>query len=254
MAADAANTAKSLFLANMSHELRTPLNAILGFSEIIAAGSFGNAFERYRQYGHDIHVSGEHLLHLINDLLDQSRIEIGQLTLQDEVFDVAGLVEECRQVVACRADSGAVALSAFVAPRLPRLRADRVRIKQVLLNLLSNAVKFTRPGGSVRVTARRTADGGLALAVADSGIGMRPEDIPAAFEPFRQVDNSLTRNYEGAGLGLSLARALAQMHGGRLEITSEVDKGTIATLWLPPARLAAIRKPAPEPARAAAGG
>ncbi len=249
VAADAANTAKSLFLANMSHELRTPLNAILGFSEIIASGSFGNAPARYQQYGRDIHVSGEHLLRLINDLLDQSRIEIGQLALEDKVFAVAPLIEECRQVVAGRAERGGVGLSVFAAPGLPLLRADRGRIKQVLINLLSNAVKFTRPGGCVRATARRTAEGGLALAVVDSGIGMRPEDIPSALEPFRQIDNSLARNYEGAGLGLSLARALTEMHGGRLEIRSEVAKGTLATVILPPAR---VIEDAPE--RAAAVG
>jgi signal transduction histidine kinase len=236
-AADAANTAKSLFLANMSHELRTPLNAILGFSEIIASSRFGPADARYQQYGRDIQVSGDHLLRLINDLLDQSRIEIGQLSLHDDEFDLAALIDECRQVVAARAEDGGVALTAVVTPALPLVRADRGRLKQVLLNLLSNAVKFTPEGGSVRISARPADDGGLAVAVADSGIGMRAEDIPAAFEPFRQVDNSLSRHYDGAGLGLSLAKALTELHGGRLDIQSEIGKGTVATLWLPPARL-----------------
>ena len=242
-AADAANTAKSLFLANMSHELRTPLNAILGFSEIIATNRFGPADARYQQYGRDIHISGEHLLRLINDLLDQSRIEIGQLGLREDEFDPAGLIDECRQVVAARAEDGGVTLAAAMAPALPLVRADRGRLKQVLLNLLSNAIKFTPEGGCVRITARPAADGGLAVAVADSGIGMRAEDIPAAFEPFRQVDNSLTRHYDGAGLGLSLAKGLAELHGGRIDIQSELGKGTIATVWLPPARLVAAPPP-----------
>jgi len=236
-AADAANTAKSLFLANMSHELRTPLNAILGFSEIIGSARFGPGDIRYQQYGHDIHVSGQHLLRLINDLLDQSRIEIGQLGLREDEFDLAELIDECRQVVAARAEDGRVALTGAVAPALPPVRADRARLKQVLLNLLSNAIKFTPEGGQVRITARPAADGGLAIAVADSGIGMRTEDIPTAFEPFRQVDNSLTRHYDGAGLGLSLAKGLTELHGGRLDIQSAVGKGTLATVWLPPARL-----------------
>ncbi len=236
-AADAANTAKSLFLANMSHELRTPLNAILGFSEIIGSARFGPGDARYQQYGHDIHVSGQHLLRLINDLLDQSRIEIGQLGLREDEFDLAELIDECRQVVAARAEDGRVALTGAVAPALPLVRADRGRLKQVLLNLLSNAIKFTPEGGCVRITARPAADGGLAIAVADSGIGMRTEDIPTAFEPFRQVDNSLTRHYDGAGLGLSLAKGLTELHGGRLDIQSAVGKGTLATVWLPPVRL-----------------
>jgi signal transduction histidine kinase len=237
IAADAANTAKSLFLANMSHELRTPLNAILGFSDIVASARMGPLEARYREYGRDINLSGEHLLRLINDLLDQSRIEVGQLELRDEDFVVSELVEECRHLLAGRADDGRVAVATSVPPGLPQLRADRVRIKQILLNLVSNAVKFTAPGGTVHIAARRDYDG-LALVVADSGIGMKPEDIPTALEPFRQVDSSLTRRYEGAGLGLSLARALAELHGGRLEIESEVGKGTTATVWLPAWRFA----------------
>jgi signal transduction histidine kinase len=248
-AADAANTAKSLFLANMSHELRTPLNAILGFSEIIATNRFGPADARYQQYGRDIQVSGEHLLRLINDLLDQSRIEIGQLGLLEVEFDLAILIDECRQVVAGRAEDGRVTLAVAVAPGLPAVRADRGRLKQVLLNLMSNAIKFTPEGGRVRITARPVADGGVAVAVADSGIGMRAEDIPAAFEPFRQVDNSLARHYDGAGLGLSLAKGLTELHGGRLDIQSELGKGTLATMWLPPARLVPAQ-PAPKIAAA----
>ena len=239
-AADAANTAKSLFLANMSHELRTPLNAILGFSEIIGTARFGPGDPRYQQYGHDIYVSGEHLLRLINDLLDQSRIEIGQLGLREEEFDLPGLIDECRQVVAARADDGRVELTAAVTPALPLVRADRGRLKQVLLNLLSNAIKFTPEGGCVRITARPEADG-IAIAVADSGIGMRTEDIPVAFEPFRQLDNSLARPYDGAGLGLSLAKGLTELHGGRLDIRSGPGKGTLATVWLPPARLVPVQ-------------
>jgi len=236
-AADAANAAKSFFLANMSHELRTPLNAILGFSELIASGRMGPLDARYQQYGRDVNVSGQHLLRLINDLPDQSRTEIGQLELHDELFAVDEVVEECRRLLAVKAEDCGIVMTAGAAPTLPRLHADRGRITQILLNLISNAIKFTHPGGWVRVTARRADDGGLAIVVADSGIGIRPEDITAALEPFRQIENSLTRRYEGAGLGLSLAKTLTEMHGGRFELDSEVGKGTVATVWLPAARL-----------------
>lgn len=235
--ADAANTAKSLFLANMSHELRTPLNAIIGFSEIIASSHLGPLDVRYEQYGHDVNAAGQHLLRLINDLLDQARLEVGQLELHDDLFQIDVAMEECRHLLSIGAEERNVAVKTVAAPGLPRLRADRVRIKQILINLMSNAVKFTRPGGCVKTTARRTPDGGLALAVADNGIGMRPEDIPAALEPFRQIDNTFSRRYEGAGLGLSLAKALSRAHDGQLDIKSELGKGTLVTVWLPPSRL-----------------
>jgi signal transduction histidine kinase len=236
-AADAANAAKSLFLANMSHELRTPLNAILGFSEVTRDALFGPLDARYREYARDVHASGQYLLRLINDVLDTSKIEVGRMELSDEPIDIAEIIRECQRLVLDKAHDRGVALTAHVPTTLPFLRGDRLRIKQILLNLLSNAVKFTRTGGQVRISVTLPAKGGLEIAVADSGIGMRPEDIPVALEPFRQVDNSFTRRYEGTGLGLPLAKTLTELHGGRLTLESEIDKGTTARVWLPPDRL-----------------
>ncbi|MBV8535903.1 MAG: PAS-domain containing protein [Alphaproteobacteria bacterium] len=234
---NAANSAKSLFLANMSHELRTPLNAILGFSEIMREALVGPLPTRYQNYARDIHASGTYLLRLINDVLDTSKIEVGQLRLQEEAIDLADLLNECERLVADKAAEAGIRLSRALPPDLPALLADRLRIKQIVLNLLSNAIKFTPPAGEVSVTVVRPADGGLGLCVSDTGIGMRPEDIPLALEPFRQLDNSFTRRYEGTGLGLPLAKALVGLHGGRLMLESTPQKGTRVTAWLPPHRI-----------------
>jgi PAS domain S-box-containing protein len=250
-AADAANRAKSLFLANMSHELRTPLNAILGFSEITREAMMGPLDARYRDYAREIHASGHYLLRLINDVLDTSKIEVERMSLHEELVDVVDLVAECQRLLRERAEERNLAFEVALPAELPGLRADRLRIKQILLNLLSNAIKFTPESGRVSVSAVVPVDGGLALMVADNGIGMRAEDIPVALEPFRQIENPLTRHYEGTGLGLPLAKALAELHGGTLTIASELGRGTTVTVWLPPRRL---RWPprAAEPDRAAA--
>jgi PAS domain S-box-containing protein len=232
-----ANAAKSLFLANMSHELRTPLNAILGFSEIMREALVGPLPAKYQNYARDIHASGTYLLRLINDVLDTSKIEVGQLRLQEESIDVADLLNECERLVADKAAEAGVQLLRALPPDLPALFADRLRIKQIVLNLLSNAIKFTPPAGEVAVAVVRPAEGGLALRISDTGIGMRPEDIPLALEPFRQLDNSFTRRYEGTGLGLPLAKALIELHGGRLIVESALQKGTRVTAWLPPNRI-----------------
>ena len=234
---NAANAAKSLFLANMSHELRTPLNAILGFSEIMREALVGPLSAKYQNYARDIHASGTYLLRLINDVLDTSKIEVGQLRLQEEPIDVAELLTECERLVADKAAAAGIQLSRELPPDLPALLADRLRIKQIVLNLLSNAIKFTPPAGEVSVGVTRPAKGGLALRISDTGIGMRPEDIPLALEPFRQLDNSFTRRYEGTGLGLPLAKALVELHGGRLIVESAPQKGTRVTAWLPPSRI-----------------
>ncbi|HEX6119454.1 MAG TPA: histidine kinase dimerization/phospho-acceptor domain-containing protein, partial [Dongiaceae bacterium] len=179
-AAEAANRAKTQFLANMSHELRTPLNAIIGFSEVISNKLFGELNDRYRDYGGDIVASGRHLLGLINDILDLSKIDLGQATLSEGEVDLARAVQSCRRLVHERAERGGVAVQLALPPDLPHLWADETKVKQIVLNLLANAVKFTERGGRVTISAATLADGGLSLSILDTGIGMRPEDIPKA--------------------------------------------------------------------------
>ncbi len=236
--AAAANAAKSRFLANMSHELRTPLNAILGFSEIMSKTLLGPLQGPYHAYAQDIHVSGQYLLRLISDLLDLSKIEVGQMDLREEMVDVPDLANECMRLLLDKAQAGGVTLETQVSAEFPLVFADRLRLKQALLNLLSNAVKFTPAAGRVTVTARLVpANGGAVIAVGDTGIGMKAADIALALEPFRQIDNALTRRTEGTGLGLPLSKALIEMHGGTLRILSEPGRGTEVELWLPPDRL-----------------
>jgi len=235
--AEIASRVKSEFLATMSHELRTPLNAVLGFSEMIRVGSSGPIDAKYQGYAADIHSSGEHLLALISDILDISKIESGRLELHDERTSVAELITRCVRLIAPRAEEGELALIECLPPDLPDAVVDEVRLKQAVLNLLSNAVKFTRPGGRVEVSARETEDGEIEIAVADDGIGMRPEDVPVALEPFRQIDSKLTRPYEGTGLGLPLAKRLIELHGGSLAISTAPERGTRVTLRLPPDRI-----------------
>ena len=236
--AETANLAKSSFLANMSHELRTPLNAIIGFSEVITAQIHGpNAGERYRECASYINVSGQHLLQLINDILDLSKLAAGQLEIVDSLVEAKSLVRECVALVTAQAQQKAMTIATDLPDDLPPLLAGELRLKQVLLNLLSNAVKFSRAGGTVTVAAGLTGTGDLAITVADHGIGMRAEDVPIALEPFRQIDNSLSRSYEGTGLGLPLAKMLVEKHGGILAIESALGLGTTVTVTLPAARL-----------------
>ncbi len=237
LAAEAhASHAKSAFLASMSHELRTPLNAVIGFSEMMVAEISGPISARYRDYAKDIHGSGTHLLSLINDVLDLSRLDAGQGELHDEAFDLADLISESLRMVSAQAAKARIATSIDFAPGLPLVRADRRRIKQIVLNLVSNALKFTPANGKVRVRTELTAQG-VAITVCDSGIGIAAEDIPRAFEHFGQVDSSLARKYEGTGLGLPLARRLAELHGGSLTLKSAVNFGTTVTVSLPLERL-----------------
>ena len=232
--AESANQAKSQFLANMSHELRTPLNAIIGFSEVISAALFGPLDARYRDYAQDIHGSGHHLLHIINDLLDLSKVEAGQLELRDTPVPIAAIFETCRRMVAERAAMGGVTLD--FRPTDIEVSADELRLEQVLLNLASNAVKFTPAGGRVTIAATLALSGEAVITVADTGIGMAPEDIPRALQPFGQIDNSLSRPHGGTGLGLPLAQRLVELHGGTMTIDSTLGKGTTVTLVLPPER------------------
>ncbi|MFQ5954393.1 MAG: PAS domain-containing sensor histidine kinase [Kiloniellales bacterium] len=234
--AQLANTAMSEFLANMSHELRTPLNAIVGFSEVMkhqTLGALGNA--RYLEYTKDIHDAGNHLLDLINDILDLSKVESGKDELHEEVLEIGVLLDSVYKLVSGRAERASVALEFDVARELPALRADERKLKQILVNLLSNAIKFTGAGGQVTFRAWY-GGGGMVFQVADTGIGIVAENIPIALAPFRQVEDGFARKYQGTGLGLPLAKSLAEMHGGSLDLQSEPGVGTTVTVRLPAAR------------------
>ncbi len=231
-----ASQAKSAFLASMSHELRTPLNAIIGFSDTMMLEIFGPIGERYKSYAGDIRQSGEHLLALINDVLDLSRLDAGQAELYEDNFDVAEMIAESLRMMVGQAGKAQIVLVTDVEQGLPWLKADKRRIKQILINLVSNALKFTPAGGQVRVDCRRTSQG-LSLVVSDSGIGIAPQDIPKVMERFGQVDSPMQRRHEGTGLGLPLSRQLAQLHGGDLILESTVDVGTTVTVTLPAERL-----------------
>jgi len=232
--AETANRTKNDFLAAMSHELRTPLNAILGFSEIIGREMFGPIGERYAAYGRDIHSAGQHLLAMINDILDISRIEIGAFSLSRESADPAAMAESSMRLVGTRAEQSSVRLRTELPADLPALHVDVRRTKQILINLLGNAVKFTPPGGTVTLRAAVTGDGGFEFVVMDTGIGMTAADIEVALSPFGQVDSGLDRRFEGAGLGLPLAKSLAELHGGALTVESKPGEGTTITVRFPP--------------------
>ncbi|MBB6252660.1 PAS domain-containing sensor histidine kinase [Nitrospirillum iridis] len=233
-----ASRSKTEFLANMSHELRTPLNAIIGFSEIIGSQSLGVIDNpAYAEYARDIHDSGRMLLDLINDILDLSKIEAGKRELNEHMVDLPRVFASCLRVVKERAIRGGINLQTDYADFLPRLRADEVALKQLLSNLLANAVKFTLKGGSVTLGAGVDGEGRLVITVTDTGIGMRAEDIGRALEPFRQIENPLTRTAGGAGLGLPLVRALVELHNGKLEIDSEPGAGTTARVIMPADRV-----------------
>ena len=239
--AEAANRAKSEFLANMSHELRTPLNAVLGFAEMIRDGLAGDLASRYSSYATNIHEAGRHLLDLINDILDISKIESGHMALQDEPIDVRESIGASCSILAERALAGAVSVERSVARDLPAMRADPLRIKQILLNLCGNAIKFTPAGGTVRIEASHHDGNGFDITIADTGIGMRTDDIPKALEPFGQVESSLSRRFGGTGLGLPIAKALTELHGGTLEIMAAPGSGTVVTLHFPEDRV--VRQP-----------
>jgi signal transduction histidine kinase len=235
--AELANRAKSEFLANMSHELRTPLNAIIGFSEIMKNEIFGPAGHQfYRDYARHIHESGKHLLAIINDLLDLSRIEAGKLFLKEEQMDLAEAIAACVRVMRGRAEESKVDLATDVPEDLPALWADERMIKQILLNMLSNAVKFTPGGGRVVVTGTVDDKGAVVLTVTDTGIGMSPADVHKAMTPFGQVESALSRRFPGTGLGLPLTKSLVELHGGEFSLLSEVGVGTTVTMRFGPER------------------
>jgi len=228
---EAANLAKSEFLSNMSHELRTPLTGILGFSSILLKQIFGPLNAKQQQYISLMSASGKHLLELINDLLDLSKIEAGREELTLETIFIEELASTCIEMIQDRANSRGLQLSLFIATDLTTCIADRRRLTQILFNLLSNAVKFTE-AGSVTLKVDKT-EGTIKFSVIDSGIGIALSDQASLFQPFRQLDSGLNRKYEGTGLGLALTRKLAHLHGGDITVTSELGRGSCFTLYLP---------------------
>jgi PAS domain S-box-containing protein len=252
-AAEAANLAKSQFLANMSHELRTPLNAILGFSEVLENGIAGPLQSGQAEYVGLVRQSGGHLLHIIDEILDLARIDAGKLELHEEQIDPSRLVDSCIGLVKDRAAAGLLRLSTKIEENVPQLIADETRLTQILLNLLSNAIKFTELGGAIDVVVRRARNGGVDFVVRDTGCGMTQGEVEIALELFGQVDGGLARRHEGTGLGLPLARKLAELHGGSLTVESVKGHGTVVTVALPPTR-AAPMPPTPPGATSEAAG
>ncbi len=230
--AEAANRAKSEFLANMSHELRTPLNAIIGFSEIMHSATFGAlGSDRYVEYVHDIHTSGNYLLNVINDILDMSKIEAGHFSLDREEIDLCPLIHETVRVVSLQAQEKDIKVETRIADSVT-LDADRRAIKQVLLNLLSNAVKFTDTGGRISVRARKVS-GALVCTIEDTGCGIPKSALKKIGQPFEQVENQFTKSHAGSGLGLAISRSLTELHGGALKIRSTEGVGTIVSVRIP---------------------
>lgn len=231
--AEAAADARGSFLAKVSHELRTPLNAILGFSEVLKTEMFGPLNnERYKEYSQIIHDSGAHLLGLINDVLDMSKLEAGKLEIEFAPVDICKVIIDCVRGVEPQAKSAHVGISVVLHNGVGWLQGDARRLRQMLLNLLSNAIKFTPAGGEVRICAFKS-ENAVSVSVSDTGIGIKEADIPKVLEPFRQIDSELARQHQGTGLGLPLTKELAELHGGSLTLESMVDIGTTATIVLP---------------------
>lgn len=235
--AETASRVKSEFLASMTHELRTPLNAIIGFSELIRDQPFGPMDARYVEYAKEIHIGGHHLLAVINDVLDMSKIEAGRYELNDEQVDLGELVRACCMTLSQRAEEGQLRMERDVSLDGSLVRADGRAVRQVLLNLLSNALKFTPAGGQVSLRATMRGDGALTLSVTDSGIGIESAALALLFEPFQQADSSITRRFGGTGLGLSISRKLMMLHDGALELHSVAGQGTTVRMIFPPVRV-----------------
>jgi signal transduction histidine kinase len=236
LAAQVADRAKSEFLANMSHELRTPLNAIIGFSEIIKLDDERRR-ARYPEYAGYIHEAGLHLLAIVNDILDLARIEAGKVALEEEVVSLGKILRSIVQTIQPLADAKQVTLACNLPPLDLDIHVDRKRFKQILLNLLGNAVKFTAAGGCVSIETHADEGGELAIAIRDTGIGIACSDLRKVLEPFELVESPLTRSKTGTGLGLPIARALAEMHGGQLSLESKIGVGTTVRLRLPRERI-----------------
>ncbi|WP_417317321.1 sensor histidine kinase [Emcibacter sp.] len=237
-AAESANRAKSEFLANMSHELRTPLNAIIGFSEVLASDFIGiNREEKLKEYAGDIRNSGHHLLEIINDILDLAKVEAGHMELVERNIDLADVAEHSMKLISAQARKKEISIHQLIPTSMPLLRADDRMIAQILINLLSNAVKFTPPGGEVVVSANIKTSGECVLSVSDNGIGIEKDKIEEVINPFRQIDNSYAKEHQGTGLGLSLVRSFAELHGGYIEIESEWGMGMTVYVVFPATRL-----------------
>jgi len=228
---EVASQHKSEFLANMSHELRTPLNAIIGFSEVLSERMFGELNEKQAEYLKDIYASGTHLLSLINDILDLSKIEAGRMELELTEFDLPTAIENALMLVRERAGRRSIALHTNIDNRLGQIQADERKVRQVVLNLLSNAIKFTPEGGRIEVLAA-PKDGLVEVSVTDTGVGIAPEDQEAVFEEFRQVGTA-DKKVEGTGLGLTLCRKFIELHGGKIWVTSQVGVGSTFTFTIP---------------------
>ncbi|MHA1598611.1 MAG: sensor histidine kinase [Alphaproteobacteria bacterium] len=235
--AEYANHAKAQFLANMSHELRTPLNGIIGFSEMMMMQMLGPMPEAYNDYATDIHNAGEHLLELITDILDTAKLDMGEVNLVETDIDLHELMRDCLKIFQIKARDADVSISTDIPKGLASLRADKTRIKQVMINLLSNSVKFTSRGGRVIVSACEDGDGAMTVRVKDTGRGIAAADIPKVLEPFKQVEDVMSRSHEGSGLGLPLSKRLIELHGGSFLIDSEPGKGTTVTVRFPSERV-----------------
>jgi len=241
-AAEAANRSKTDFLANMSHELRTPLNAIIGFSGMMSDRMFGPLNEKYSEYAGLIGDSGKHLLAIISDILDLAKADANRLTLAEEIVDLDRAMNLSLMVVQEMARKAQVECGWEIAADLPPVAGEPAKITQILVNLLSNAIKFTPAGGSVSLRIEPSRCGrGVVFRITDTGIGMSPEQIPTAFEPFGQIDSGLNRKYDGVGLGLPLTKRLVELHGGTIDIASANGKGTTVTVYLPELRAAGAR-------------
>jgi two-component system, cell cycle sensor histidine kinase PleC len=242
--AEAANIAKSRFLAQMSHELRTPLNAILGFSEVMANEIFGpHSVPCYKEYSNDIHTSGEHLLNLINEILDLSRIEAGRHELNEEPVSLAAVVDDCHHLLSMRAKNRGITIHDMFEGDMPRLWADERAIRQICLNLLSNAIKFTPQGGEIWLKVGWTASGGQYMSVKDTGPGIPEEEIPVVLASFGQGSNSIKSAEQGAGLGLPIAKSLVDLHGGTFSLKSKLRIGTEVIVTFPPERVVSALAP-----------
>ncbi|WP_421694360.1 sensor histidine kinase [Aestuariivirga sp.] len=233
--AELASKAKSEFIANMSHELRTPLNAIIGFSEMIHTGT-ATGPEKVHQYTGYISQAAEHLLELINGILDVSKIQAGKLSVEREPIDLGPILSSCLLIVEAKAREKNISVSCARPDSLPLLMADPLRLKQILINLLGNAVKFTPDSGKVKVAATVSSPGYALISVEDTGIGMSPQEVETALRPFGQVDSAFNKRHEGTGLGLPIALSLTKLHGGDLIVQSEKGSGTRITISLPLAR------------------
>jgi two-component system cell cycle sensor histidine kinase PleC len=230
---EAASQAKNVFLANMSHELRTPLNAIIGFSEIVRDRMFGSKSPAYFDYAADINNAGVHLLEIINNVLDIAKIESGKMELWESVCDLTGLLEASLRSIKMQANARGIKILRHYPEEAIHVRCDETRLKQAAINILSNAVKFTPEGGLIEIRQELEASGEVRIAVKDTGIGMTAREIEAAFEQFRQIENSLTKRFEGTGLGLPLAKQLTALHGGTIGVSSKPSAGTEVSLRLP---------------------